>query len=58
MINVLYVGGKEINIPQLSGKNVHLDYVQNGMIAMSAVQSGDFDAVIIEDQLPLSLIHI
>ena len=53
MINVLYVGGKEINIPQLSGKNVHLDYVQNGMIAMSAVQSGDFDAVIIEDQLPL-----
>jgi len=53
MINVLYVGGKKINIPQLSGKNVHLDYVQNGMIAMSAVQSGDFDAVIIEDQLPL-----
>ena len=53
MINVLYVGGKEVNIPQLSGKNVHLDYVQNGMIAMSAVQSGDFDAVIIEDQLPL-----
>ncbi len=53
MINVLYVGGREINIPQLSGKNVHLDYVQNGMIALSAVQSGDFDAVIIEDQLPL-----
>ena len=42
-----------MNIPQLSGMNVHLDYVQNGMIALSAVQSGDFDAVIIEDQLPL-----
>ena len=53
MISVLYVGGKEMNIPHLSGMNVHLDYVQNGMIALSAVQSADFDAVIIEDQLPL-----
>ena len=33
--------------------NVNLDYVQNGMIALSAVQTGSFDAVIIEDQLPL-----
>ena len=53
MINILYVGGKEVNIPQLSDMNVHLDYVQNGMIALSAVQTGSFDAVIIEDQLPL-----
>jgi len=53
MISVLYVGGKEMNIPKLSGMNVHLDYVQNGMIALSAVQTGDFDAVILEDQLPL-----
>jgi len=53
MISVLYVGGKKVNIPELSGMNVHLDYVQNGMIALSAVQTGDFDAVIIEDQLPL-----
>ena len=53
MINVLYVGGKETSIPQLSGTNVHLDYVQNGMIALSAIQTGGFDAVIIEDQLPL-----
>ena len=52
-MNILYVGGKEINIPQLSEMNVHLDYVQNGMIALSAVQTGSFDAVIIEDQLPL-----
>ena len=44
-----------MSIPQLSGMNVHLDYVQNGMIALSAVQTGDFDAVIIEDQLPLML---
>ena len=53
MISVLYVGGKEVSLPQLSGMNVHLDYVQNGMIALSAIQTGDFDAVIIEDQLPL-----
>ena len=53
MINVLYVGGKKINIPQLSGTGAYLDYVQNGMIALSAVQTGNFDAVIIEDQLPL-----
>ena len=53
MINVLYVGGKKINIPQLSGMGAYLDYVQNGMIALSAVQTGNFDAVIIEDQLPL-----
>ena len=53
MISVLYVGGKEVSLPQLSGMNVHLDYVQNGMIALSAVQTGGFDAVIIEDQLPL-----
>ena len=53
MMNILYVGGKEINIPQLSEMNVNLDYVQNGMIALSAVQTGTFDAVIIEDQLPL-----
>ena len=53
MINVLYVGGKKINIPQLSGTGAYLEYVQNGMIALSAVQTGNFDAVIIEDQLPL-----
>ena len=53
MIKVLYVGGKEVSIPELQGKNVHVDYVQNGMIALSAVQTSDFDAVIIEDELPL-----
>jgi len=53
MINVLYVGGKEVNLPVLSGMNVNLDYVQNGMIALSAIQTDNFDAVIIEDQLPL-----
>ena len=53
MMNILYVGGKKTNISQLTEMNVNLDYVQNGMIALSAVQTGSFDAVIIEDQLPL-----
>ncbi len=53
MINALYVGGNKTGIPEISESNIHLDYVQNGMIALSVVQSGDFDAIIIEDQLPL-----
>ena len=53
MINILYVGGDKKDIPQLSGTSADVDYVQNGMIALSAIQTQDFDAVIIEDQLPL-----
>jgi len=53
MMNVLYVGGKNQNISMLSNMDVNLDYVQNGMIALSAIQTGDFDSVIIEDKLPL-----
>ena len=52
-MNVLYVGGKNQNISMLSNMDVNLDYVQNGMIALSAIQTGDFDSVIIEDKLPL-----
>jgi len=53
MIKILYVGGDKRSIPQLAGTNANVDYVQNGMIALSAVQTQDFDAVIIEDRLPL-----
>ena len=52
-MNVLYVGGKNQNISMLSDMDVNLDYVQNGMIALSAIQSDEFDSVIIEDKLPL-----
>ena len=48
MIKVLYVGDKKRDIPQLSGTATNIDYVQNGMIALSAVQTQDI----------LSLIHI
>jgi DNA-binding NtrC family response regulator len=53
MIKVLLVGGNKQGIPQLSGTDINVDYVQNGMIALSAVQTQDFDIIIIEDQLPL-----
>ena len=53
MINALLVGGKKQGIHQLSGTDINVDYVQNGMIALSAVQTQDFDIIIIEDQLPL-----
>jgi len=53
MINILYVGGDKRSIPQLAGTNANVDYVQNGMIALSAIQTQNFDAVIIEDRLPL-----
>ena len=53
MINALYVNGNKSSLPGAKEKGINLDHVQNGMIAISAVQSGDFDAVIIEDELPL-----
>ena len=53
MINILYVGADKRSIPQLSGTDTNVDYVQNGMIALSAIQTQNFDTVIIEDQLPL-----
>ena len=53
MINTLYVNGSRNKLSGLEDKTIHLDQVQNGMIALSAVQTGDFDAVIIEDELPL-----
>ena len=53
MINTLYVNGAKNSLPGLGDKTIYLDQVQNGMIALSAVQTGDFDAVIIEDELPL-----
>ncbi len=53
MINVLYVGGNNPQLNSFSNKEISFDYVQNGMIALSAVQSNEMDAVIVEDDLPL-----
>ena len=49
MINALYVNGNKSVLPGVKETGINLDHVQNGMIAISAVQSGDFDAVIVED---------
>ena len=38
MINALYVGGNKKGIPEISDSNIQLDYVQNGMIALSAAK--------------------
>ena len=53
MINTLYVAGSKSSFPGLKEQNINLDYVQNGMIALSAIQSGEFDSIIVEDELPL-----
>jgi len=53
MIRVLFVGGRQRDIPQLSGTQTNVDYVQNGMIALSAAQTIDYDVIILEDHLPL-----
>ena len=39
MINTLYVNGSRNNLSGLENKTIHLDVVQNGMIALSAVQT-------------------
>ena len=53
MLDVLFVGGNKNETEPLDDLPINIDQVQNGMIALSAVQTGDYDAVIIEDQLPL-----
>jgi len=53
MNQVLYVGGKIKNIPMLVNTNYQVEYVQNGLIAINAVQTQEYSAVILEDQLPL-----
>ena len=53
MNQVLYVGGKIKNIPMLDSTNYQVEYVQNGLIAINAVQTQEYSAVILEDQLPL-----
>ena len=53
MIKVLYVGGSNNLIPDIPDSEIKIDHVQNGMIALSAIQTQSFDAVIIENSLPL-----
>ena len=53
MANIIYVSGYQKEFPELRSIGKNIDTVQNGMIAISAVQSKPANAVIIEDNLPL-----
>ena len=53
MTNIIYVSGYQKEFPELRSIGKNIDTVQNGMIAISAVQSKPANAVIIEDNLPL-----
>ena len=53
MISVLFVGGKEKIIPQFKNLPVKVDYVQNGMIALNALQTSSYESVIIANKLPM-----
>ena len=47
MISVLYVGGEPGKLPKVTDSQIKTDQVQNGMIALSAIQTQDFDTVVI-----------
>lgn len=53
MISVLFVGGKEKGIPQFSGLPLKVDYVQNGMIGLNALQTSSYECIIIANKLPM-----
>jgi len=53
MISVLFVGGKDKIIPQFKNLPVKVDYVQNGMIALNALQTSSYESVIIANKLPM-----
>ena len=53
MAKILYVSGNQRDFPELRSAGRNIDTVQNGMIALSAVQSNPINTVIIEDNLPL-----
>ena len=50
---VLYVGDSYDIKKILNDSGKDIDAVQNGMIALSAIQTQDYNVAIIENQLPL-----
>ena len=53
MQTILYVGNSKEMESMLQETGRTVDSVQNGMIAMNALSSNPYSAVVIEDQLPL-----
>jgi len=53
MISVLFVGGKDKVIPQFTNLPLKVDYVQNGMIGLNALQTASYECIIIANKLPM-----
>ena len=53
MLDILFVGGDKKDISNLKELPLNVDQVQNGMIALSALNTEYYDGVIIHDNLPL-----
>ena len=53
MLDVLFVGGDKNEIAPLDDLPINIDQVQNGMIALSALNTENYDSIILNDQLPM-----
>ena len=53
MLDILYVGGERKDTSVIKDLPVTLDHVQNGMIALSALRTEQYDGIVIHDSLPM-----
>ena len=53
MLDILYVGGERKDTSVIKDLPVTLDHVQNGMIALSALRTEQYDGIVIHDNLPM-----
>ena len=53
MLDVLFVGGDKNEIAPLDDLPINIDQVQNGMIALSALNTENYDSIILNDKLPM-----
>ena len=53
MLDVLFVGGDKNETAPLDDLPINIDQVQNGMIALSALNTENYDSIILNDQLPM-----
>ena len=53
MLDVLFVGGNKNETAPLDDLPINIDQVQNGMIALSALNTENYDSIILNDQLPM-----
>ena len=55
MLDILYVGGERKDTSVIKDLPVTLYHVQNGMIALSALRTEQYDGIVIHDNLPCLL---